>query len=142
VVDSEVDGLKNAVKAIAGESGVEVVLDPLGGEWTNAAFRTLGWQGRHLVVGFAGGPIPSLPSNLAIVKGASLVGVDLRQAGEREPAVVRSVREEVMRGYAERAFQPRLQQVLPVSRFDEAVRLAQARDTIGRIVVRWHGDAA
>jgi hypothetical protein len=56
-----------------------VVFDPVCGPLFELAFRSLNWGGRHLVVGFVGGPIPALPANLPLMKGASLVGVDYRQ---------------------------------------------------------------
>jgi len=61
------------------------VLDPVCGPLFEAAFRSLGWGGRHLVVGFVGGPIPALPVNLSLMKGAALVGVDERQFMQFEP---------------------------------------------------------
>ena len=63
-----------------------MVVDPVGGDLTEAAFRSLGWGGRHLVIGFASGPIPRLPTNQALVKGAMLLGVDIRQFSLLEPA--------------------------------------------------------
>ncbi len=77
-------GWRDRLKALAPGGTVDVVLDPLGGA-TEPAFRSLGWGGRHLMGGFAGGGIPALRGNLALLKGASLVGVDARQFREREP---------------------------------------------------------
>jgi len=56
-----------------------VIFDPVCGPLFEPAFRSLRWGGRHLVVGFAGGPIPALPVNLSLMKGAALIGVDVRQ---------------------------------------------------------------
>ena len=74
---------------------MDVVFDPLGGALMDTAFRTLGWGGRHLVIGFASGQIGSLRGNLAIVKGASLVGVDIRQFREKQPAAARRLLQDV-----------------------------------------------
>ncbi len=63
------------IKDITGGKGVDVIYDPVGGAYTEAAFRSIAWNGRHLVVGFAAGDIPKLPINLALLKGASIVGV-------------------------------------------------------------------
>ena len=64
---------------MTGGKAVDVIFDPVGGEISPVAFRTLGWRGRHLVVGFAGGKIPALPFNIALLKGSALIGVDPAQ---------------------------------------------------------------
>jgi NADPH2:quinone reductase len=70
---------RERLKALCGGAGPDVVFDPVCGPLFEAAFRALAWNGRHLVVGFAGGPIPALPANLPLMKGAGLLGVDVRQ---------------------------------------------------------------
>jgi NADPH2:quinone reductase len=77
-LDREVDGWRNRLKDAAG-GGIDVVFDPVCGPLFQPAFRSLNWGGRHLVVGFVGGPIPALPANLPLMKGAALIGVDYRQ---------------------------------------------------------------
>jgi NADPH2:quinone reductase len=135
LVDSAQPDWKDAVKAAAGPRGVDLVFDTVGGDATDAAFRTLGWGGRHLMVGFAGGRIGALKTNLAIVKGAALVGVDFRQAGERDPAGAAALREEVVALHAQGRIRPLVHTVLPVERFTQAAALAQDRATVGRVVV-------
>ena len=136
-VDSSAADWKDAVKALAGRHGIDVVVDTVGGEATDTAFRTLGWGGRHLMVGFAGGQIGTLKTNLAIVKGAALIGVDFRQAGERDPARAAALREQVVALYARGEIQPVVHSVLPVGHFAEAAALTQDRATIGRVVFRF-----
>ncbi len=84
VIDTAVEGWRDRLKALCGT--VDVVFDPVCGPLFEAAFRSLSWRGRHLVVGFAGGggKIPALPANLTIMKGAALLGVDVRQFLLRE----------------------------------------------------------
>jgi NADPH2:quinone reductase len=77
-IDREAEGWRERLKAAVG-GGIDVVFDPVCGPLFQPAFRALNWGGRHLVVGFVGGPIPALPANLPLMKGASLVGVDYRQ---------------------------------------------------------------
>ena len=72
-------GWRERLKALCEGGGPDVVFDPVCGPIFEAAFRSLAWRGRHLVAGFAGGPIPALPANLTLMKGASLTGVDTRQ---------------------------------------------------------------
>ena len=77
--------LRDAVKKLTGGKGPDVIYDPVGGEFAEPAFRSIGWRGRYLVVGFASGPIPSLPLNLALLKGASIVGIFWGDYARREP---------------------------------------------------------
>lgn len=79
VLDSEVDGWRDRLRDVLGGQGPDVIFDPLCGPLFEPAFRSLAWGGRHLVVGFVGGPIPALRANLPLMKGAGLLGVDVRQ---------------------------------------------------------------
>lgn len=136
VVDAGDPEWKDRVKALAGKGGVDVVFDPVGGEATDIAFRTLGWGGRHLMVGFAGGQIGALRSNLAVVKGASLIGVDLRQFRERQPAAAQALMNEVCKLHRDGRIRPCVAAVLPLGRFAEAIELVQDRATVGRVLLR------
>ena len=136
VVDlADEGGWKDRVKALAGAGGVDVVFDPVGGTAMDTAFRSLGWGGRHLVVGFASGQIGSLRGNLSIVKGASLVGVDLRQFREKQPEDARRLMQEVAALHREGRIAPRIAARLPMHRHAEAYALAQDRRTLGRVLL-------
>src|SRR5439155_25561535 len=73
VIDTTPEGWRDRLKAACGGKGPDVVFDPLCGPLFEPAFRSLSWRGRHLVVGFVGGPIPALAANLPLMKGAALV---------------------------------------------------------------------
>jgi NADPH:quinone reductase len=75
VVNYERDDLREALKELGGAHGVDVVFDPVGGRYSEPALRSLAWEGRHLVVGFAAGEIPKLPLNLVLLKGCAVLGV-------------------------------------------------------------------
>ena len=77
--------LRDALKAMTGGKGPDVVYDPVGGDLAEPVFRSIAWRGRYLVVGFAQGGIPTLPLNLALLKGASIVGVFWGEFARREP---------------------------------------------------------
>lgn len=79
VIDTQEEGWRDRLKAASGGRGPDVIFDPVCGPLFQPAFRSLAWGGRHLVVGFVGGPIPALPANLPLMKGAGLLGVDVRQ---------------------------------------------------------------
>ena len=135
VVDLADEGWKDRVKALAGPRGVDVVFDPVGGALMDTAFRTLGWGGRHLVVGFASGQIGSLRGNLTIVKGASLVGVDLRQFREKEPDAARRLLQDVAALHRDGRIAPRIAARFPMQRHAEAFAMAQDRSTLGRVLL-------
>ncbi|WP_250451681.1 NADPH:quinone oxidoreductase family protein [Caballeronia sp. ATUFL_M2_KS44] len=85
VIDYANEDLRERIKALTGGEGPDVVFDPVGGAYAEPAFRGIGWRGRYLVVGFANGEIPKLPLNLALLKGASIVGVFWGDHMRREP---------------------------------------------------------
>lgn len=89
------------------------------------------------MIGFAAGSIARLPANLALLKGAALVGVDVRQFGERQPDAAAANLQRVFALYAQGRLLPRIAQVLPVAQYREAIALAQAADTVGRVVLRF-----
>ncbi|MDO8704333.1 MAG: NADPH:quinone oxidoreductase family protein [Sulfuricaulis sp.] len=133
-VDSANGDWKDAVKALV-PGGVDVVFDTVGGDATDAAFRTLGWGGRHLMVGFAGGQIGMLKTNLSIVKGASLIGVDFRQSSERDGDLANEIKREVVTLYQQGRIRPLVSHVLPVQRFAEAAAMVGDRAGFGRVVI-------
>ncbi|MDO9610879.1 MAG: NADPH:quinone oxidoreductase family protein, partial [Serpentinimonas sp.] len=77
--------LREAIKAACGGRGPDLIYDPVGGDLAEPALRSIAWRGRYLVIGFAAGPIPSLPLNLPLLKGASVVGVFWGEYAKREP---------------------------------------------------------
>jgi len=79
------ENLKEKVKDLTKGKGADVIYDPVGGDFSEQAFRAIAWDGRFLVIGFASGPIPKMPLNLALLKGASMVGVFWGAWMKREP---------------------------------------------------------
>jgi NADPH2:quinone reductase len=134
LVDARAPDWREAVKAAAGGAPVDVVFDPVGGEATERAFRTLGWKGRHLVVGFPGG-IAQLPTNLPLLKSASLVGVNLAQVAVAEPELARANHERVLALADEGVLTPLVGRTYPLDAFAEAMAAAQAGEGVGRIVL-------
>ncbi|WP_250464977.1 NADPH:quinone oxidoreductase family protein [Caballeronia sp. GAFFF2] len=87
IIDYRNEDLRERVKALTHGQGPDVIFDPVGGAYAEPAFRSIGWRGRYLVVGFANGEIPKLPLNLALLKGASIVGVFWGDHMRREHAI-------------------------------------------------------
>ena len=128
------ESLRERVRAITGDRGVDVVFDPVGGGFTEAAFRSLGWNGRHLVVGFADGDIPSLPVNLALLKGASLVGVFWGRSLKEEPETARSNFVDLARLSGEGVIRPRISQRFALEQYEEAFAVFENRTVMGKAV--------
>lgn len=122
------------VKAACGGRSVDVVFDPVGGEATERAFRRLGWNGRHLVVGFPAG-IAALPTNLPLLKGANLVGVNISAFAQAEPQQARANHQRVLALAAEGVCRPRIARTYPLDRFAEAMRDVVRGDEAGRTVL-------
>ena len=116
--------------------GVDVVFDPVGGDLLEPAFRSLAWRGRHLVVGFTGGPIPKLPVNLALLKGAALMGVDLRQfSSVHETDVANAMRAELFAAVERGELVPPVGRRFTFTDYRDAMALALQRDGLGKTVV-------
>lgn len=127
---------RDTLKEITSGRGVDVVFDPVGGALFEPAFRSLAWGGRHLVIGFAGGPIPRLPANLPLLKGAALVGVDLRQFSVREPAQQAANTRQLLAWVEAGALRPPAGQVFPREAFREALTAAFSGTAMGKVVLR------
>ncbi|MCD6663056.1 MAG: NADPH:quinone oxidoreductase family protein [Comamonas sp.] len=127
--------LRAALKDLTGGKGPDVVYDPVGGEFTEAAFRSIAWRGRYLVIGFAAGPIPSLPMNLPLLKGASIVGVFWGEFAKREPQANAAMLATLAQEYASGKIKPVIDRVLPMSELRAAYAQMAARDVKGKLVL-------
>lgn len=131
----EHEDLRDRIKALTQGKGVDVVYDAVGGRFAEPAFRSIAWRGRYLVVGFASGDIPALPLNLALLKGASIVGVFWGEFAKREPkanmAGLRQLGEWLMAG----KIKPRISRTYTLDEVPDALRDMAARQVVGKIVV-------
>jgi NADPH:quinone reductase len=136
VVDYSVDGWRDEIKSLTGGRGVDVIFDPVGGDVSLQAFRSIAWNGRHLVIGFAAGRIPALPFNLPLLKGGSLLGVDLAQIGHREPDVRDQVIAQLFAWLRERTLIPVVGKIFAFQDFRDAFKAMTTRSALGKMVVR------
>jgi NADPH2:quinone reductase len=134
-IDYATEDLRERIKALTAGKGVDVVYDAVGGPYSEPAFRSIAWRGRLLVVGFAAGDIPKLPLNLALLKGASIVGVFWGDFGRREPKQFADSLRQLGKWYAEGKLKPHISQVLPLARAAEALNLMAARKVKGKVVL-------
>lgn len=136
VLDYTQAGWRDTLKVLTGGHGADVIFDPVGGEISVQAFRSISWRGRHLVVGFAAGAIPALPFNLPLLKGGALLGVDLAQIPTREPDVQTRLMSQLTGWLADGQLKPVVGQVFAFEDFREAFKTMQARSALGKMVVR------
>src|ERR671937_3187726 len=134
-IDYAREDLRERVRALTQGRGVDVVYDPVGGAYTEPAFRSLAWRGRLLVVGFAAGEIPKLPLNLPLLKGAAVVGVFWGDFARREPNLFAESAKQLARWYGEGKLRPHVSQTLPLAKAAEAIRLLASRQAKGKIVL-------
>jgi NADPH:quinone reductase len=127
--------LRDAIKAATGGQGPDVVYDPVGGDFAEPAFRSIGWRGRYLVVGFASGPIPSLPLNLALLKGASIVGVFWGDYSRREPQANAAMLQELARWYLQGKIKPVIDRTMPMAQLKAAYAHMGSRGVKGKLVL-------
>jgi NADPH:quinone reductase len=135
-LDTDPEGWRDRLKAACGGKGPDVVFDPVCGPLFELAFRSLGWGGRHLVVGFVGGPIPKLPANLTLMKGGALVGVDVRQFQIFEPKLARAHMAELLGWVAEGRLVPPVGKEFALEDFAEAMTYAMSGKGAGKTIIR------
>ncbi|MYM82371.1 zinc-binding dehydrogenase [Duganella sp. FT50W] len=129
------EDLRAAIKAATDGKGPDVIYDPVGGDYTEAAFRSIAWGGRHLVVGFANGAIPQLPLNLALLKGASLVGVFWGAFTKRDPQGNMANMRQLLRWLQEGKIRPHISKRYRLDEAAQALNDMAARKVTGKIVV-------
>jgi NADPH2:quinone reductase len=127
--------LREQIVSATGGRGPDVVYDPVGGELAEPVFRSIAWRGRYLVIGFAGGAIPALPLNLALLKGASLVGVFWGEFAKREPNRNADALAELAQWYAQGKIKPVIEHRLTMRELPQAFALMASRRVRGKLVL-------
>jgi len=130
----DLKALSQLFKDAVGPDGADVVLDPVGGDYAEAALRAIGWQGRFLVVGFPAG-IPKLPLNLTLLKSCDVCGVFWGAFVAREPKRNVAHVEQLFRWWAEGKIAPKISATYPLERGGEAIAALRDRKAIGKLVV-------
>lgn len=127
--------LREALKALTDGKGADIVYDPVGGALAEAAFRSIAWRGRYLVVGFTAGAIPALPWNLPLLKGASVVGVFWGDFVRREPEANARALAQLADWYAQGKIKPVIDTKLPMSALPEAYARMGTRQVRGKLLL-------
>jgi NADPH2:quinone reductase len=127
--------IRDELKTLTGGKGPDVVYDPVGGDLAEPVFRSIAWRGRYLVIGFAQGAIPSLPLNLALLKGASIVGVFWGEFARREPQRNAQSLAELASWYAQGRIKPVIDTKLPMPELLAAFERMGSRQVVGKLVM-------
>lgn len=126
---------REAIKQATDGKGPDVIYDPVGGEFAEPAFRSIAWRGRYLVIGFAAGPIPSLPLNLPLLKGASIVGVFWGDFAKREPQANAAMMQTLAQWYLQGKIKPVIDRTLPMAELPQAYAWMGSRQVKGKLVL-------
>ena len=130
-----------AFKEAVGTGGAQVIYDPVGGDYAEPALRSIGWEGRYLVVGFPAG-IPRLPLNLTLLKACDVRGVFWGAFVDREPERHRRHVEQLLTWWREGRIRPRIDRIYPLAEAGDAIARLASRSAIGKVVVRMADSAA
>lgn len=133
VIDYSTEDLKVRAKELSG-GGVDVVVDPVGGDYAEAALRATGWEGRFLVLGFAAG-IPKLPANLALLNNRTLVGVDWGAWARHDPLGLRVLLGELLGAVGDGRLHPPAPHRAPLADAGQVLRAALDRQLVGKTVL-------
>ena len=134
-IDYSKEDLRESVKRLTQGRGADVVYDPVGGAYTEAALRSMAWGGRLLVIGFTSGEIPRPPLNLALLKGCSIIGVYYAGFAENEPTRQLALLDELLRWLVEGRIRPAITSRRPLEEAAAALNEVAARRAVGKIVL-------
>ena len=138
-INYSTEDLKDRLKKLTGGNGVDVLYDPVGGDFSEAGFRAMAWGGRFLVIGFAAGPIPAIPLNLPLLKGADIRGVFWGAFTMREPVANRQNIDDLLGWLADGTLKPHVDSVFPLEEGAAALEKIAARDVKGKVLLRVSG---
>jgi NADPH:quinone reductase len=130
------DDLRNALKRLGGANGIDVVYDPVGGAYAEPALRSLGWEGRYLVIGFAAGEIPKIPLNLVLLKSCDIRGVLWGGWVARDPQGQRALMNDIVHWCAEGKLSAHVHAAYPLVETAKALKAIADRKVMGKIVLR------
>ncbi len=129
------EDLREALKRLGGEHGIDVIYDPVGGPYSEAAVRAIAWGGRHLVVGFASGQIPQLPLNLTLLKGCDIRGVNWGAFVLQNPAAHRAGLDRLARWVAAGKLTCHIHAVYPLAETAQALKAIAERKAMGKVIL-------
>lgn len=136
LVNYQTDDVRERLKTLTKGQGVDVVIDPVGGDLFETVFRSIAWNGRMLVIGFASGSIPSLPANLPLLKGAAMIGVFWGAFAQRQPQDNVENFQQLFAWYAQGKLKPLVSQTFALEDTAQAINTLAARKAVGKLVIK------
>jgi NADPH2:quinone reductase len=135
VINYSEGNFREQLKTLTGGKGPDVIYDPVGGDYAEPALRSIAWRGRYLVVGFAAGNIPQIPLNLALLKGASIVGVFWGDFAKREPKNNEAMMNTLVNWYLDKKIKPHIDCTMPMDQLQLAYQRMSERLVMGKLVM-------
>lgn len=140
VINYSTESLKDRLKELTGGKGVDVVYDPVGGDYTEQCVRSMAWNGRYLVIGFASGPIPKIPLNLTLLKGCAIVGVFWGRFSMEEPALNAQNIADLWQMFADGKLKPIINDVFPIEEYEAGYAAMMERRARGKVIFTFSHD--
>ena len=136
LINYQTEDVRERLKTLTKGQGVDVVIDPVGGDLFETVFRSIAWNGRMLVIGFASGAIPSLPANLPLLKGAAVIGVFWGSFAQRQPQDNVANFQQLFAWYAQGKLKPLVSQTFALEDTAQAINTLSARKAVGKLVIK------
>ena len=136
LINYQDEDIRERLKTLTQGQGVDVVIDPVGGDLFETVFRSIAWNGRMLVIGFASGTIPSLPANLPLLKGAAVIGVFWGSFAQRQPQDNVANFQQLFAWFAEGKLKPLVSQTFALEDTAQAINTLAARKAVGKLVIK------
>ena len=134
MINYSTEDLKTRLKELTGGRGVDVVYDPVGGDFSEVAIRSMAWKGRFLVVGFASGPIPKIPLNLTLLKGCEIVGVFWGRFVGEEPEAHQQNVATLWQWFEEGKIKPVVTDIFPIEEYQAGYAAMMERRAKGKVI--------
>ena len=126
----------NDVKEITNQDGVDIIYDPIGGEYFLKSLKVIKWGGKILVIGFASGTIPTLPINIALIKGISVLGVRAGEYFRKNPTLKKPAMNKLLSIANKGLITPEIHDILKLKDADKALKKMENREVIGRLILK------
>ena len=134
-INYRAEDLKQRIRDLTDGKGADVVVDPVGGTYTEAALRSTAWGGRYLVIGFTAGDIPKIPLNLPLLKGCAIVGVFWGDFARRTPDLNRLNTQQLLKWYYSGKIKPHIHGVYPLAEAPSALEEMMDRKVSGKMII-------
>ncbi len=136
LIDYSQEDIRERVKEITGGKGADVIYDPVGGDAFDAAMRSIAWEGRLVVIGFASGRIPEAKANIVLVKNISVVGFFWGSYNLKKPQVVMQSMQTLLQWYTAGKIKPHVSHTLPMAQAGDALQMMIERKSTGKVVLK------